>query len=111
MKTIITLALALATTFAGAATATEEYRFDHTVQTLQYIQQKVRNPDSTVWEDIGASEDGKIVCVQLRSQNGFGGMARMNVTVVSDGAYYSAAKWNTYCKKATIDMMFARKAL
>lgn len=65
-----------------AAKALEEKRSDSTVKAALHIRSGLRNPDSLKWEVIKASDDGNIVCMGYRAQNGFGGMNREQAVVV-----------------------------
>lgn len=60
----------------------------------------LRNPASLQWQDILASEDGGIVCLDFRAQNGFGGLEHEVVTVIKGKATKDISTWNKRCTGA-----------
>lgn len=72
------------------------------------IKEAQRNPASVKWEQIRANEDGSVICISYRSQNGFGGMNLEpavflnNKILMGDNARGDA--WSKNCKKPMSDL-------
>lgn len=95
-----------------AASAKRELVFQKVVLALKTIKSSARNPDSIAWESIDANEDGSVICVAYRGQNGFGGMSKEVVVLAKGKASQTADAWNKSCAhKPLSDMMHARHAL
>ena len=76
----------------------------------QRLKQIVRNPDSLVIEQANASDDGKLLCVTYRAQNGFGGMNRETGTWYDGAPHPDAAYWNKHCTQPMRDVTFVVQA-
>lgn len=77
-----------------------------TADTLAYIISHARNPSSVTVELAGASEDGSVVCIQYRAQNGFGGMNRETISQANGKISDNPKQWNKHCLGGNlIDMM------
>jgi len=57
----------------------------------------MRNPDSLIIEQALASDDGTLLCVSYRGQNGFGGMNRDKIAFKQGVPHTQAAYWNKHC--------------
>jgi hypothetical protein len=70
------------------------------------VRQAARDPESVVFEFIGASDDGSVVCATYRAKNGFGGMNRETAVAVGGKAYAGQpALWAKHCaNKSMIDL-------
>lgn len=68
--------------------------------TLTSMKAALRNPDSAIWEEMRANDDGSIVCLKYRAQNGFGGVNRESVAVVKGRISKSADVWNKNCAQS-----------
>jgi hypothetical protein len=61
------------------------------------VKASLRNPDSVDFSEILANEDGSVVCVTYRAQNGFGGM-NIERIVFKDGEPSQArSSWRANC--------------
>ena len=56
-----------------------------------------RNPDSVSWTAIMTNDDASLVCMELRAQNGFGGMTVENVSVFNGKISTDDGPWNKHC--------------
>jgi hypothetical protein len=77
--------------------AVETKRISAAATAAQAIKKSARNPDSVSWEDIMTNEDGTVTCIELRAQNGFGGMSLEDIAVVNGQIKTSDAAWNKNC--------------
>src|SRR3954470_23597132 len=77
-----------------AATAAHEAAFQNVVTVLKDLQTNARNEGSLQWDEISGSDDGKLVCVAVRGQNGFGGMTLDHVTAVNGKLSQASSAWN-----------------
>jgi hypothetical protein len=94
------------------AEARRELAFQKVVLALKAIKTSLRNPDSVVWEYIGANEDASAICIGYRAQNGFGGMSREYMAIVNGTPTKQFSAWNKHCVNNKLnDMMYARRAL
>lgn len=72
---------------------------------MKVLRQNMRDPESLVWEDVRADADGRLVCLQYRARNGFGGMNREQA-VVKDGTVSSSPSvWNKQCTQPLFDTL------
>lgn len=66
------------------------------------IRNTSRNPNSVIWDSITVNDDYSVVCVELRAENGFGGINRESIVGI-DGKIISGSKaWNKYCAGKTM---------
>ena len=72
----------------------------------QQLAATARNPDSLVIEQAIASDDGHLLCVRYRAQNGFGGMNRETAAWYDGTPHLDAAYWNKHCTKPMRDVTF-----
>lgn len=70
------------------------------------IKQSVRNPDSLVIEQASSNNDGSLLCVEYRAQNGFGGMNREFVAFQNGKTHQSSSFWNKHCRKGLHDQTY-----
>lgn len=82
-----------------------------TVEAMKALLGAMRQPESVVWEDARAANDGALVCMSFRARNGFGGMNREYATVLKGKASLSAALWNKHCLQPLPDMLSAAKRM
>ncbi len=68
----------------------------------QTIQQAARNPASVIWEGILANDDASVVCIEMRAQNGFGGMNIESMAVINGEIKTSDTAWNKNCANKTL---------
>ena len=61
------------------------------------VKASLRNPDSLSFEQILASDDGNIICLTYRAQNGFGGMNIEHVVFKDGDPSQSHASWHAHC--------------
>lgn len=88
-----------------APTPEEEARFRKVAAVVMHIKKSLRNPASVVWEEIFSNDDGSIVCVTYRAQNGFGGLNREHISYAKEKLSLEPSRWNKHCaKKALNDM-------
>ena len=79
------------------ADAKENQRVLMAVAMVKTIRETARNPQSIQWVDIYSNEDGSAVCVDMRAQNGFGGMSRERWVSANGKLTDAAAIWNKRC--------------
>ena len=75
-----------------------------TVAFMTTIKRSLRNPDSVVWENVWANDDGSVVCVEYRAQNGFGGMNRESIATIHGRITEDGNMWNKNCLKSMHSM-------
>lgn len=75
----------------------KEAAFQFVVLQVAALRGAMRNPSSFVLEDASGSEDGSLLCITYRAQNGFGGMNREHVTMTKGKWSREAAAWNRHC--------------
>lgn len=61
------------------------------------LKASLRNPDSLSFESILANDDGSIICMTYRAQNGFGGMNIGHVVFKDGDPSESHASWHAHC--------------
>lgn len=61
------------------------------------IKASARNPDSVAFESVLTNENGSLVCMVYRAQNGFGGMNLEHLAVKNGKPYESTSFWNKNC--------------
>jgi len=66
------------------------------------LKRSLRNPDSVTYEMIRSNEDGSLICILYRAQNGFGGMNRGNMAFIDDEPTDSRSVWNKRCAQAQL---------
>lgn len=77
----------------------ESNRTHLVITATKSVKMGIRNPDSVKWETVIANEDGSVICLQYRAQNGFGGLSRGYVTFVRNKPSESSTVWNKQCVK------------
>ena len=77
----------------------ESARTNLAIAATKAIKAGLRNPDSAKWETVNVNEDGSVICVEYRAQNGFGGYSREYVTFVRNKPSESSFVWNKQCVK------------
>lgn len=80
-------------------------RMSNVAATEDTIKSKLRNPDSLHWNRVLSNNDGTIVCLEARAQNGFGGMS-LETYIRHDNKIETAdaAGIKKYCGKADHDV-------
>jgi hypothetical protein len=69
------------------------------------LKASLRNPDSLAFESILANDDGSVICMTYRAQNGFGGMNLEHVVFKNGDPNESHASWRANCAhKLLIDV-------
>lgn len=66
------------------------------------IKANLRNPSSAEWVNVLSNDDGTVICVVLRAQNGFGGMNVENYAVVDGKLHQNDGVWNRRCAGKTL---------
>jgi hypothetical protein len=61
------------------------------------VKASLRNPDSLSFEQILANDDGSVICMTYRAQNGFGGMNIEHVVFKDGDPSQSHASWHAHC--------------
>ena len=61
------------------------------------VKASLRNPDSLSFEQILANDNGSIICLTYRAQNGFGGMNIERVVFKDGDPSQSHASWHAHC--------------
>lgn len=61
------------------------------------LKASLRNPDSLAFQYIHANDDGSVVCMKYRAQNGFGGMNIGYVVFKNGNPSESRARWQSNC--------------
>lgn len=61
------------------------------------VKASLRNPDSLSFEQILANDDGSVICLTYRAQNGFGGMNIEHVMFKDGDPSQSHASWHAHC--------------
>jgi zinc-ribbon domain len=80
-----------------AAESKKEAAFQMVVAAMKVIRAANRNPESVKWESITANDDASVICIEYRGQNGFGGMNRENVVIISGAMSQKPTIWNRNC--------------
>jgi hypothetical protein len=69
------------------------------------LKASLRNPDSLDFDSILANDDGSVICMTYRAQNGFGGMNLGHVVFKDGDPSESHSSWRTNCAhKLLIDV-------
>lgn len=61
------------------------------------VKASLRNPDSLSFQQILANDDGSVICLTYRAQNGFGGMNIEHVLFKDGDPSQSHASWHANC--------------
>ncbi|MEG3153304.1 hypothetical protein [Sphingomonas sp. RB1R13] len=61
------------------------------------LKASLRNPESLTFKSIRASDDGSVICMTYRAQNGFGGLNLEHMLVKDGDPTQGAAAWNRNC--------------
>lgn len=95
-----------------AAKEAEQRRHLAVAIVAKKVKNALREPESVVWESIGADEKAQTICLSYRARNGFGGMTRETVIVTPTASGRDAALWNRHCAgKELYDMLYVRNAI
>lgn len=90
----------------------KELRFQKTLLVAKSIKQAMRNPDSFSLDDAFANDDGSVICINYRGQNGFGGINKESATYANGKLTQDAGTWNKNCAhKSLFDIGYVRQAL
>lgn len=74
-----------------------------TILALQNIKKNLRNPDSVKWGKILANDDGSVICIDYRAQNGFGGMTLEQIAFINGKANTTTNTWNKKCAEGSLN--------
>ncbi len=74
-------------------------------QVRRTIREGARNPDSVEFDQIGINEDGSVICVEFRAENGFGGMNLEQVMYLDGKPKTDSTSWNKHCTNAKLYSM------
>ena len=75
------------------------------------LKSSLRNPDSLSFESILASDDGNVICMKYRAQNGFGGMNLGHVVFKDGEPSEKRAAWQSNCAHKVLNDVTAVKDL
>lgn len=75
------------------------------------VKERMRDPDSLVWEEMRANEDGSVVCLEYRAKNGFGGMNREFVIYAKETLSAKSKDYNRHCTQPLKDVKHLRYSL
>ena len=75
------------------------------------VKASLRNPDSLSFDQILANDDGSIICMTYRAQNGFGGMNIEHVVFKDGDPSQSHSKWHVNCAHKMMNDLTAVKDL
>lgn len=83
-----------------------------TLAAVDTIRSNLRNPASVKWGDVLSNSDGSAVCIDLRAQNGFGGMNHETYAVINGKLTSADSAWNKHCaNKSLHNMKFVLRML
>lgn len=86
----------------------EDARLSGVIAAMRVVKKHLRDPDSLQWAEIGANDDGSVICMRYRAKNGFGGMNVEVASVAKNTLQIGAAAWKRDCTKSPLhDMSFA----
>lgn len=86
-----------------AAEARHHQRLDIAVTDAANLKAATRDPDSLLFEQILANEDGSIICMRYRARNGFGGVNHEHVVFTDGSGTTTASAWSRHCAHVTLD--------
>ena len=76
------------------------------------LKASLRNPDSLAFEYIHANDDGSVVCIKYRAQNGFGGTNLERVVFKDGNPSQSRSTWQANCVgKLLVDETAVRRLI
>jgi rRNA maturation endonuclease Nob1 len=75
------------------------------------VKASLRNPDSLSFEQILANDDGSVICMTYRAQNGFGGMNIEHVVFKDGEPSQSQASWHARCAHKLLNDVTAVKSM
>jgi hypothetical protein len=75
------------------------------------IKASLRNPDSLSFEQILVNDDGSVICMTYRAQNGFGGMNIEHVVFKDGDPSQTRASWHKNCAHKMLNDVTAVKDL
>ena len=61
------------------------------------LKESLRNPDSLDFDEILANDDGSVICMTYRAQNGFGGLNLERVVIKDGKPSQTRASWRANC--------------
>lgn len=79
------------------AEATKSRRDRQAFDAVVALKHALREPDSAVFDKIGANETGDVVCIVYRARNGFGGMNLDHVVFVDGTPSRKRGIWKRNC--------------
>lgn len=72
-------------------------RFSAALLAVRTLKANLRNPSSADWMSVYSNEDGNVVCIVLRAQNGFGGMSIERYVSIDQEFKDWMTAWNKNC--------------
>jgi hypothetical protein len=78
-------------------TRISDMRWAAALTAVRTLKANLKNPSSADWVSVYTNDDGNVVCVALRAQNGFGGMSVERYASVGQEIKEDTATWNKRC--------------
>jgi hypothetical protein len=75
----------------------ESKRTHRAIIATKAVKESLKNPDTVQWESVLLNENGSIICVSYRAQNGLGGYSREFVTFVKEKSSKANDVWDKQC--------------
>lgn len=75
------------------------------------VKASLRNPDSLTIDEILANDDGSVICMTYRAQNGFGGMNIEHIVFRDGNPSQSHASWHTNCANKMLNDVTAVRSM
>ena len=75
----------------------ESLRVRSAIEAVHELKASLRNPDSFALEKVLTNEDGGVICIRYRAQNGFGGMNRALFVATDQSTSSSSRAWDRRC--------------
>jgi hypothetical protein len=75
------------------------------------LKASLRNPDSRSFEQILVNDDGSVICITYRAQNGFGGMNIGHVVFKDGDPSESHASWRAHCARKLLNDVTAVQSM
>jgi hypothetical protein len=83
---------------AAAEKKLADLRYYKAIVAAKRVKNAQRNPDSLKWQSVLVNEDGSLVCMVYRSQNGFGGTNVAPAVSIGDKISTDGNVWMKHCK-------------
>lgn len=75
-----------------------DLRYYKAITAAKLVKNAQRNPESIKWESVLVNDDGSLVCMVYRSQNGFGAMNVAPAVSIGDKVSTDGNVWTKHCK-------------